>query len=170
MKAVALAVLTAFYLVGGSAMADIGRASLSAATGAKVDRVLVEKGERRLSLFSRGNEIASYPIALGRNPVGPKVFQGDGRTPEGTYRISARNTQSQFYRSLRINYPSRDDVALAARYGIPAGGDIMIHGQPNGGRRHDRKDWTEGCIAVSNTHMDEIWRAVDTGTVVEIRP
>jgi murein L,D-transpeptidase YafK len=167
--AAALTVMLTAPVAFGSPSADM--VPLQRPAGAvKADRVLVEKAERRLTLLLNGKAIARYPIALGRNPVGPKVFQGDGRTPEGLYAISARNTASRFYRSLRINYPQRDNRALAAEYGISPGGDIMIHGQPNRPGPRTMKDWTEGCIAVSNQHMDEIWTAVDLGTPVEIRP
>jgi murein L,D-transpeptidase YafK len=136
----------------------------------KVDKLLVHKSERRLYLVRDDAVVATYEIALGRNPVGPKIFRGDGRTPEGEYRIAARNTASRFYRSLRISYPSSDDWARASEYGISPGGDIMIHGQPNDRRPRDRKDWTEGCIALSNSAMDQVWDLVELGTPIEIKP
>lgn len=140
--------------------------------GVKADRIVVKKAERRLYLLRDDGVIASYPVALGPNPVGPKVFEGDGRTPEGAYVIESRNAGSSFYRALKISYPSAEDRQLARRYRIPAGGLIMIHGQPNTPRRghNPDRDWTEGCIAVRNHEMDEIWRAVDVGTPVEIHP
>lgn len=138
----------------------------------KADRILVKKGERRLYLLRDDAVIASYKVALGGNPVGPKYFQGDSRTPEGSYFIDSRNAGSRFYRALKISYPSPEDRARARQYGAPAGGLVMIHGQPNERRRsHDASsDWTDGCIAVSNREMDEIWAAVDIGTPIEIEP
>ncbi len=140
---------------------------------AHADRIIVDKSERRLILLREGVMIASYAIALGRNPIGDKLREGDGRTPEGVYRIDLRNGRSAFYRSLRISYPNEADRAQAAALRVSPGGAIMIHGLPNGrgwiGRAHRRDDWTEGCIAVTNREMDEIWRAVDIGTVIEIR-
>lgn len=147
----------------------------------KADRVVVLKEARKLYLMRDGDVIDSFRIALGRNPVGPKVFQGDGRTPEGTYVLTYKNENSRFHRSIRISYPNPENQALARRFGISPGGDIMIHGQPNGWRGHVKQtktgnppvrggDWTEGCIAVSNAEMDRIWSKVDPGTPIEIRP
>lgn len=138
----------------------------------KADRIVVKKAERRLYLLRDEAVIASYKVALGGNPVGPKYFQGDSRTPEGSYTIDGRNAGSRFYRALSISYPSPEDRARARQYGAPAGGLVMIHGQPNQRRSsHDAgSDWTDGCIAVSNREMDEIWAAVDVGTPIEIEP
>ncbi len=136
--------------------------------------VLVKKAERRLILIRHGQEIAAYDIALGRNPVGPKRREGDGRTPEGHYTIDWRNPKSAYHLSLHISYPSPEDTALAAAAGHPPGGMIMIHGLPNGlsalGRVHLETDWTEGCIAVTSEEIAEIWRRVPDGTPIEIRP
>ena len=143
----------------------------------KADRVLVIKSERRLHLLRNGSPFASYRIALGGNPVGPKFFEGDGRTPEGIYALSGRNENSRFHRSIRISYPSPADRQRAWRYGGPPGGDIMIHGQPGPGNKSALKrialapsSWTDGCIAVDNAAMDQIWAAVDDGTPIEILP
>jgi murein L,D-transpeptidase YafK len=118
--------------------------------------------------------VKTYRIALGAAPVGPKERQGDHKTPEGTYFISGRNANSQYHRSLRVSYPSAEDRARAAKRGVSPGGDIMIHGLPNGygwvGRGHLSKDWTEGCIAVTDPEIEEIWSLVADGTPVEIRP
>jgi murein L,D-transpeptidase YafK len=158
--------------VGAATAGDAPAARADLPRGVQVDQIVVKKGERRMDLFVEGALVASFPVQLGRNPVGPKIFWGDGRTPEGRYVISARNPDSRFYRSLRISYPNDDDIARAGNYGISAGGDIMIHGQPNRPRRdHDAEsDWTEGCIAVTNAEMDELWSAVPVGTPVEIEP
>jgi murein L,D-transpeptidase YafK len=138
------------------------------------DRVLIEKHTRRLTLFSRGRPVKTYRIALGRRPTGAKTMEGDGKTPEGSYVIDHRKPDSQFHRALRISYPNRVDRRRAAAGGVAPGGDIMIHGLPNGmgkiGALHRAYDWTNGCIAVTDDEIDEIWRAVPNGTSVEIVP
>ena len=138
------------------------------------DWILVEKKARRLTLFRNNRPLKSYDIALGRQPDGPKRFQGDNKTPEGRYRIASRKQNSDFHRALRISYPSPEDAAFAAKQKRSAGGDIMIHGLPNGmgslGRLHLLRDWTAGCIAVTNAEIEELWRAVPDGTPIEIRP
>lgn len=140
----------------------------------EADRVVVLKRERRLLLMHRDRILRVYRIALGRNPEGHKVRRGDGRTPEGRYVLDWRNSQSRFYRSIHISYPNAADRARAHRLGVRPGGDIMIHGLParlaHLGPAHARRDWTEGCIAVSNGEIDEIWRAVEDGTAIEIHP
>jgi tetratricopeptide (TPR) repeat protein len=139
-----------------------------------VDKILIEKEARRLSLLSKGEVIKSYKIALGGNPVGPKERQGDNKTPEGTYYIDARNGNSGFHLSLHISYPNAHDKKRAKKLGVSPGGDIMIHGIKNGfsqvGASHAETDWTEGCIAVTNQEMEEIYKFVPIGTVVEITP
>jgi murein L,D-transpeptidase YafK len=144
---------------------------------AKADRVLVVKSQRRLYLFRAGHVVATHRIALGGNPIGPKIFEGDGRTPEGSYVLDGRNENSRFHRSIRISYPSPADRQRAWKYGGPPGGDIMIHGQPEPGNKSALKrialapsSWTDGCIAVDNAAMDQIWAAVDDGTPIEILP
>jgi murein L,D-transpeptidase YafK len=136
--------------------------------------VLVEKAPRRLTLFFAGYPVRSYRVALGRDPIGDKLRRGDGRTPEGRYTIDGRNGASEFYRSLHISYPSSADVRRAREAGAAPGGEIMIHGLPNGSEwvtsEHTRFDWTEGCIAVTNEEMDELWELVPDGTPIEIRP
>jgi murein L,D-transpeptidase YafK len=121
-----------------------------------------------------GRVIKTYKIALGSEPVGPKARQGDHRTPEGTYVIDNRNANSKFHRSLHISYPNAADRERARKLGISPGGDIFIHGLPNGygfvGAAHRARDWTDGCIAVTDQEIEEIWRAVDNGTPVEILP
>jgi murein L,D-transpeptidase YafK len=109
---------------------------------------------------------------LGHNPVGHKVFQGDGRTPEGLYMLDWRTNASRFYRAIHISYPNDEDIGRAAQFGGRPGGSIMIHGQPTDGFAGSNPyfDWTEGCIALSNTEMDEVWLAVDDGTPIEILP
>ena len=138
------------------------------------DKVLIEKKERRLTLLSRDQVIKTYKIALGGDPVGPKVRQGDNKTPEGTYIIDSRNSNSGYHLSLHISYPNKKDKMRAKYLGVPPGGDIMIHGIKNGlawvGALHAGIDWTKGCIAVTDEEMEEIYRLVPNGTIVEIRP
>jgi murein L,D-transpeptidase YafK len=140
----------------------------------KADWVLVVKSMRRLFLLKDGKVIRSYRVALGRQPLGHKFEEGDGRTPEGIYFLNWRNPNSQFYRSIHVSYPNAFDLARPRRPGASPGGLIMVHGLPNGDtgfhRVHTRLDWTNGCIAVTNAEMDEIWALVDDGTPIEIRP
>ncbi len=145
--------------------------SIAVAAGppATADRIVVRKGARRLDLLRAGQVIRSYPIRLGANPAGPKVFQYDGRTPEGTYIIDGRSQVTAYHLALHISYPQPANAARAAKYGLPPGGGIFIHGTPGRGPRFDR-DWTDGCIAVSNDAMDEIWKAVADGTPIDIQP
>lgn len=150
-------------------------ASRGAASGAiRADSIVVEKRLRRLTLFLDGQPVKRYEVALGRNPLGKKVQIGDFRTPEGVYYIEGRMPQSKFYRALRISYPDQLDRLRAQSLGLTAGGDILIHGLPNGreyiGASHRRTDWTEGCIAVTNQELDEIWDAVPDGAVIHIKP
>jgi murein L,D-transpeptidase YafK len=139
-----------------------------------VERVLVEKGARRLQLWFAGYPVREYEVALGRDPVGPKLRLGDGRTPEGLYALDGRNSVSAFHRALHVSYPSASDRQRARAAGVPAGGNIMLHGLPRGagwvGDEHLGFDWTDGCIAVTNEEMDEIWELVDDGTPIEILP
>lgn len=136
------------------------------------DKVLIEKKARRLTLFYNGRSLKSYRVALGPDPEGKKVEEGDKRTPEGTYMIDRRKELSGYHRALHISYPNPDDIAQANARGVSPGGDIMIHGLPNGigffGKLHVKRDWTFGCIAVTNPEIDEIWRVVPDGTTVEI--
>ena len=140
----------------------------------RADKVLVIKHKRQLHLMWRGRIVRTYRVALGFNPKGHKQQEGDGRTPEGTYVIDWRNPKSAFTLSLHINYPNRADRARARRRGVSPGGEIFIHGLPNGasgiGKAHALRDWTLGCIAVTNTEIREIWQAVRNGTPIEIRP
>lgn len=138
------------------------------------DRVLVEKNARRLTLFRNNRPIKSYEIALGRQPVGAKQFEGDNKTPEGHYVIDFRKRNSSYHRALHISYPGPQDVAFAAKQKRSAGGNIMIHGLPNGmgsmGPLHRLRDWTAGCIAVTNNEIEELWQAIPDGTPIDIRP
>jgi murein L,D-transpeptidase YafK len=143
-------------------------------TLAHADRVIVLKKQRTLELFSHGKAIKTYKIALGGDPVGPKTRQGDHKTPEGIYILDFRNAHSQFYKSIHISYPSQHDRTAARLKGVSPGGDVFLHGLPNGygaiGSAHRLRDWTDGCIAVTNEEIDEIWKAVPDGTQIEIKP
>lgn len=127
-----------------------------------------------MQIFRNGRLLRGYSVALGRSPVGHKHEEGDQHTPEGAYVIDFRKADSDFHRALHISYPNADDIAQARRRGIPPGGDIMIHGLPNGmawiGRAHLAQDWTAGCIAVTDAEIDEIWQLIPDGTPIEIRP
>jgi murein L,D-transpeptidase YafK len=140
----------------------------------KADRVLIVKGERQLYLLRSGMVFRVYPIDLGRDPDGPKIEEGDGRTPEGEYVLDWRNPNSRFYRSIHISYPNWRDTSRARELGVHPGGLIMIHGLPSHlpvtSLDELPRDWTEGCIAVNNRAMDEIWAAVKDGTPIEILP
>lgn len=146
--------------------------SMAQAPPEAIDFVLVDKSDRMLTLYRDGQPIRSYGgLQFGAQPQGHKSFEGDERTPEGRYTIDTRNPQSAYYLSLRISYPNAEDRAYAHDRGLSPGGDIFIHGQPNAmpvGRVPG--DWTDGCIALSNSEMDELWFAVADGTPIEIRP
>ena len=137
---------------------------------ALADLVVVDKSDRRLTLYARGKAIGRYRVALGDVPEGHKTAAGDERTPEGLYAIDRRNPRSDFYLSIGISYPNASDMVRAAAAGADPGGDIFIHGQPNGYAGQLSHDWTDGCIAVSNREIHEIWTRVPTGTPVAIRP
>jgi len=147
-------------------------ASADVADWPQADFVLVDKSERVLTLFADGKPYRNYQgIQLGDAPEGHKQFEGDERTPEGRYRIDYGNEQSSYYLSLHISYPDDDDRAYAAERGRSPGGAIFIHGQPNwlpAGRLPG--DWTDGCIALTNAEIEELWQLVPDGTPIEIQP
>lgn len=162
--------LSSSAIVGTSSAASMGfDAALPLA-----DKVVVRKGERRLYLMRNDTVLRSFKVALGLRPDGHKQFEGDYRTPEGKYRLIRRNPNSEFFLSIQVSYPNDDDVARARRQGLRPGGAIMIHGQPNIPTRskdyYATVDWTEGCIAVSNSDMVEIWLMTPPDTPIEIQP
>ena len=138
-----------------------------------VDRLIVDKSERMLMAYRGGELVREFRVALGRGGVAPKRRQGDGRVPEGAYLIIFHNEASRFHRSLKIGYPTTEERDAARIAGIKPGGDIMIHGLPNGmgkiGSRHVRRNWTEGCIAVTNKEIEWLFEVVPDNTPVEIR-
>lgn len=141
--------------------------------GSKVTKIVVEKRRHLMTLYANNQVLRIYHIALGRGDDAAKQQEGDDRTPEGLYVIDGKNNNSQFYKSLHISYPSHEDVARAKSQGHSPGGAVMIHGLRNDlkwiGKLHRLKDWTRGCIAVTNEEMDEIWNVVPVGTAIEIR-
>jgi murein L,D-transpeptidase YafK len=170
MRALAVTLALVFFALGG----DLAAAPALKPADERVTRILVEKAARTLTLFRDDTVVATYRVALGGDPVGPKRQQGDSRTPEGRYRIDFKNAASRYHLSLKVSYPDADDRARAAAAGVSPGGDIMIHGLPNGygwlGASHRVHDWTDGCVAVTNAEIEEIWSLVDVGTPIEITP
>ena len=140
----------------------------------RADRIVVVKSERKLHLYRDGQALRSFDIALGLVPEGPKRESGDFRTPEGQYFLEWKNAESDYFMALKVSYPNERDRARAAAAGVDPGGQIMIHGQPNNGRysamRSQGMDWTDGCIAVSNSDMVDIWLMTAEGMPIEIQP
>lgn len=138
----------------------------------QIDRILIEKSARRMTVWRDGRRLKTYEIALGFNPTGDKTRQGDGKTPEGIFRVNRRNDRSAYHLSLGIDYPQISHKERARVAGVDPGGDIFIHGQPN--QRPDgevlKGDWTAGCIAVADAEIGEVFAATRIGTEVEIRP
>jgi murein L,D-transpeptidase YafK len=152
----------------------VAKPAAAPAGGFVADSIVVEKSQHRLSLYHGGSLLRSYLVALGQQPVGDKVQIGDMRTPEGLFHIEARKPDSRYHRALRISYPDAAHRARARMLGVSPGGDIMIHGLPDSqawvGAAHRDFDWTEGCIAVTNQEIEEIWSAVPVGTPIQIKP
>jgi hypothetical protein len=138
------------------------------------DSIVVEKSRRTMTLYKQGTPVRIYFVALGQNPLGDKVSIGDNRTPEGLYYIEGHNPASKYHLSLKVSYPNDEDVAEARARGLAPGGDIMIHGLPRGfenvGAEHRQHDWTNGCIAVTNAEIEEIWSAIPDGAAIYIKP
>lgn len=163
---------------GLAALALIGLAlagpAASGESEAMPDRIVVLKSERKLVLYAGETVLRSMDIGLGLMPEGPKQREGDYRTPEGSYFIEEKKSDSDFFLALRISYPNARDVANARSLGVDPGGEIMIHGLPNTPRRAEASyhgtDWTDGCIAVSNSDMIDLWRLISVSTPIEIRP
>ncbi|HUQ12694.1 MAG TPA: L,D-transpeptidase family protein [Novosphingobium sp.] len=146
-------------------------AAPAAADDATVDLVRVDKSERTLTLYSGESAVRTYTgIQLGDAPDGPKRFQGDERTPEGRYTIDYGNPSSAYHLSLHVSYPDAADRAYAGARGRSPGGDIFVHGQPNGRQGRVEGDWTDGCIALSDAEIEELWSLVGDGTPIEIVP
>ena len=139
-----------------------------------VDRIVVHKAGRKMELYREGQLVASYRVSLGLVPSGQKQREGDFRTPEGSYRLTRRNAESDFFLAVQVSYPEAADIALARRNGWQPGGSIMVHGLPNFLKyprdRYLNNDWTDGCIALSNEDMLDFWLLTGQGTPIEIRP
>ena len=156
-------------------LAALVAAPASAVSPVLADRVVIEKAAHTLRLYVGDTQIGFFKVALGHQPVGRKLCQGDDRTPEGTYQVVGRKENSDFHRALKISYPSEQDVMRAHLWGCEPGGDIMIHGLkedwgPRFNKLHRRVDWTHGCVAVTNEEIEQIWAMVPDGAKVEIRP
>jgi murein L,D-transpeptidase YafK len=140
----------------------------------RADYVVVDKSDRKLYLYKAGRVLREFDVSLGLVPNGPKQREGDFRTPEGKYSLGARNANSDFFLSIHVSYPNETDRARAAQHGVDPGGEIMIHGWPNEPKydlgRYQATDWTDGCIAVSNSDMVDIWLMTRESTPIEIRP
>lgn len=149
-------------------------ASPSFAAEAAVDSVLVKKSESKMYLLANRRMVKEYHVVFGANPEGHKQREGDERTPEGKYTLDYKKEDSAFFRAIHISYPNADDMKRAKAANVKPGGQIMIHGQRNGmgwlSWLTQRFNWTNGCIAVTNAEMEEIWRMVKTGTAIEIKP
>lgn len=139
-----------------------------------IDQIKIIKSERKLFTYSKGKLLKTYQIALGKNPIGQKLKEGDGKTPEGYYEVIAKNPKSAYHLSLKISYPNPKQIEEAKKLSRNPGGDIMIHGIRNGfgfiGKSQSLIDWTKGCIAVSNKEIEEIYNSTSVGTKVEISP
>ena len=163
-----------FTVVALLALAGCGGAAAQVALDKDVDRITVDKTRHTMSVYRGGMLLKTYPVALGRGGPGPKSVQGDSKVPEGTYRIIGRNPNSAYHLSLRIGYPTDEQRSAAVARGVDPGGDIMIHGLPNGrgdwGTAHRLIDWTDGCIAVTNDEIEELWDHVPDGTPINIKP
>lgn len=160
--------LRAVLALGILGAAVSGCAEVGTYDGPEVTRVVVMKSQRRLYLMHHDKVVQTYDVGLGFTPEGHKMAEGDGRTPEGRYRVDRRNPKSRYHLSLGIDYPRPRDVAKARAAGVEPGGDIFIHGTPV--NFQDGRDWTAGCVAVTNREMERIYAMVTEGTPVDIFP
>jgi murein L,D-transpeptidase YafK len=156
------------------AVLAIAFATPATADDAQADRIVVLKSERKLLLMAGSETLRTMDISLGLMPEGPKRREGDFRTPEGRYVIEAKNRDSDYFLSLKVSYPNTRDRELARELGVDPGGQIMIHGLPNAPKyaesMYEGWDWTDGCIAVSNSDMIDLWRLIPVSMPIEIRP
>lgn len=179
LRRLAIALLAVLLVVGAGTMGwdflQLGRKTPELVSPEiQADLIRVDKTARTLTLLRGGTVIKAYRVSLGSSPAGHKSREGDGRTPEGRYSIDSKNSRSRFHLALHISYPGVEDRRNAQGRGVSPGGDIMVHGLPNGlswlDRLHLKRDWTDGCVAVTNQEMDEIWTYVAAGTAIEILP
>lgn len=168
LKATRLAALTALALLAACG----GPSKFKTYSGPPVTQILVDKSDRKMWLISGNTAIKTYDIGLGNEPIGHKMFEGDGRTPEGNYIIDRRNPNSEYHLSIGVSYPNPQDVARAASVGRSAGSDIFIHGRgPEGNAKVGGNwDWTAGCITVSDDEVEDVYAMVRDGTPIQIRP
>ncbi len=138
------------------------------------DSIVVEKGKRLMTLYQAGFAVRKYKIALGKQPRGDKIRKGDNRTPEGTFFIDYKNISSRYHKALHISYPDALHAERARALGVSPGSDLMIHGLPPAyakvGTAHSQWDWTEGCIAVTDKEIEEIYGAIPKGAIIHIKP
>src|SRR5271165_1475539 len=170
-----VAKIAACFLAVGFLLLVAGHVTGAASESAKLaDRIVIEKGKRTMTLMSGGTVLKTYKVALGGQPVGAKQRMGDHKTPEGLYIVDQKKAASQFHRALHLSYPNARDRENARKLGASPGGDVEIHGLGAKygwvGAAHRQVDWTDGCIAVTNEEIDEIWPLVAVGTPVEIKP
>ena len=148
--------------------------TMASAHAQTIDLVRVLKAERKLQLLSASVVQKEFQVALGGSPVGHKQREGDQKTPEGSYVLDYKKSDSAFYKAIHISYPNAEDIARAKKEGVSPGGQIMIHGQKNGlgwlSSVFQSVDWTNGCVALSNADMEEVWKLVKPGTQIELRP
>jgi murein L,D-transpeptidase YafK len=139
-----------------------------------VERIIVEKGRRKMTVYSKGLSVRTYSISLGSEPTGAKEFEGDMKTPEGEYIIDSKNFNSRFFRNLGISYPNSTDLKNAKNIGRNPGGDIKIHGMQSKyafiGKFQRLSDWTNGCIALTNVEIEDLFNHVPVGTPITIKP
>lgn len=157
-------------IAAGAASSGLLLSACGGGKNASVDRILIEKGRRRMTLFERRKVVKEYRIHLGFTPRGHKQFEGDGKTPVGRYYIKSKNPNSAFHLSLEISYPNRADIEYARARGRSPGGDIFIHGGPRRPENLAKRDWTAGCIAVSDRQIEEVYSLIRVGTLVDIKP
>lgn len=164
--------MRAVFLIALMAVSFIltGCGGMKTYNGPEVTRILVYKEERKMFLMHNDEVLKSYDIHLGFEPVGHKQFEGDGKTPEGHYLINRRNPNSDFYLSIGMSYPNVIDVQKARAAGKSPGGDIFIHGQSPDPKYRNMKDWTWGCIAVTDKEIEEIYAMINLGTVISVYP
>jgi len=159
-----LAAITAWYFFPDKKLPE----------GKTINRLVVYKSQHKMEAWSGSELLKTYTISLGKNPVGHKQFEGDFKTPEGTYSINDRNPNSAYYKNLGVSYPNEADKAYAGKHGKSPGGHVKIHGLRNDsgyiGKFHRFKDWTAGCIAVTNAEMEELYKAVEKDAVIDIVP
>lgn len=166
---ITLAILALIGLMGTASCAQKTK-TVRHYDGPEVTQVVVSKSKRKMYLLHKSEVLKTYKIDLGFTPRGDKQFQGDGKTPEGRYSINRRNSRSMFHLSLGISYPNVQDVAYAKSKGRDPGGDIFIHGGPRKDIDPKGRDWTAGCISVTDKEIEEIWLMVDNGTTIDILP